>query len=177
MNNRIKAIRKHENLTQLAFAERLGVKQNTVALYEMGKSGISDSVIKSICREFHINEEWLRTGNGEMLDKKSDEVTQQLIDEYGLDDFAATIIREYMKLDDDKKKVVRDFVRSIALQNVPHPQETINGMTREEYHRMIDKQFDALEKQQPINKEEKLAAYSEFLDLQEKGETSSGSAS
>ena len=66
MNNRIKTIRKSNNLTQQAFADILGIKQNTVASYEMGRIGISDAIITSICREFSINEEWLRTGQGEM---------------------------------------------------------------------------------------------------------------
>lgn len=66
MKDRIKKIRKEAGLTQKEFAERLGIKQNTVATYEMGRIGISDAIIISICREFNINEEWLRTGTGEM---------------------------------------------------------------------------------------------------------------
>ncbi|MDE7434452.1 MAG: helix-turn-helix domain-containing protein [Lachnospiraceae bacterium] len=62
MKDRIKIVRKDARLTQKEFAERLGVKQNTVACYEMGKSGLSDSVIISICREFNVREEWLRDG-------------------------------------------------------------------------------------------------------------------
>lgn len=66
MKDRIKKIRKDAELTQKEFAERLGLKQNTVATYEMGRIGVSDAVIISICREFNINEDWLRTGTGEM---------------------------------------------------------------------------------------------------------------
>ena len=66
MKDRIKEIRKAENLTQQAFADILGLKQNTVASYEMGRIGVSDVVITSICREFGIREQWLRTGEGKM---------------------------------------------------------------------------------------------------------------
>lgn len=66
MKDRIKTIRKESNLTQKQFADKLGLKQNTVATYEMGRIGISDTVVLSICREFNINENWLRTGEGEM---------------------------------------------------------------------------------------------------------------
>lgn len=66
MKNRIKQVRKEAGLTQKEFAERLGLKQNTIATYEMGKIGASDAVLLSICREFEINEVWLRTGKGEM---------------------------------------------------------------------------------------------------------------
>lgn len=66
MKDRIKKVRKDCGLTQKEFAERLGIKQNTVASYEMGRIGVSDSVRISICREFGINEQWLRDGTGEM---------------------------------------------------------------------------------------------------------------
>lgn len=64
MKDRIKKIRKSVGLTQKEFAEKLGLKQNTIATYEMGRIGISDTVILSICREFGVNEVWLRTGEG-----------------------------------------------------------------------------------------------------------------
>lgn len=66
MKDRIKQVRKDAKLTQKEFAKKLGLKQNTVATYEIGKIGVSDAVLLSICREFNINEEWLRTGTGEM---------------------------------------------------------------------------------------------------------------
>lgn len=71
---RIKAVRKSNGLTQQKFADRIGVKQNTVAQYEMGRNVPIDTVINLICREFHVNEAWLRSGVGEM---KSDMTLQQ----------------------------------------------------------------------------------------------------
>lgn len=63
---RIKEVRKSEGLTQQKFAERIGAKQNTIAQYEIGRNMPIDPVITSICREFHVNEAWLRTGTGDM---------------------------------------------------------------------------------------------------------------
>lgn len=67
MNNRIKEIRKALNLTQSEFGAKVGVKGNTIGNYEIGLRTPSDAVIFSICREFNVNEEWLRTGTGEMF--------------------------------------------------------------------------------------------------------------
>lgn len=67
MKERIKKIRKELDLTQQKFADRIGVKQNTVAQYEMGRNIPIDTVISLICREFNVNEDWLRTGQGEMF--------------------------------------------------------------------------------------------------------------
>lgn len=67
MKDRLKEIRKALHLTQQKFADKLGVKQNTIAQYEMGRNEPSDAVIISICREFNVSENWLRNGEGEMF--------------------------------------------------------------------------------------------------------------
>lgn len=69
MKDRIKKIRKELDLTQQKFADRLGVKRNTVAQWETGVNSLTDAVITSICREFNINEEWLRSGKGEIFNE------------------------------------------------------------------------------------------------------------
>ncbi|MED9905241.1 MAG: helix-turn-helix transcriptional regulator [Lachnospiraceae bacterium] len=66
MKDRIKKIRKNVGLTQLEFGKLIGVKGNTITNYENGLRNPTDAVVLSICREFNINEKWLRTGNGEM---------------------------------------------------------------------------------------------------------------
>lgn len=67
MNERIKELRKALGLTQQEFAEKIRVKRNTVATYEMGRSIPSDAAISLICREFNVSESWLRAGDGEMF--------------------------------------------------------------------------------------------------------------
>lgn len=71
MDERIKELRKALSLTQQEFSERIGVKRNTVAQYEMGRNPPNDTVITLICREFNVSEEWLRTGAGDMFQPKS----------------------------------------------------------------------------------------------------------
>lgn len=71
MNTRVKEVRKKANLTQTAFGDRLGITQNYVALIESGQRIPSDRTIRDICREFNINETWLRTGIGDMTASKS----------------------------------------------------------------------------------------------------------
>lgn len=67
MNERIKDLRKALGLTQQEFADRLGIKRGAVANYEIGRNTPIDSVIILLCREFRVNEMWLRTGEGEMF--------------------------------------------------------------------------------------------------------------
>ena len=67
MHERIKKLRKILDLTQQEFADRIGIKRNTIANYETGRNEPVDSVIALICREFNVNEDWLRDGTGEMF--------------------------------------------------------------------------------------------------------------
>lgn len=67
MKDRMKELRVNLGLTQKEFADRIGVKQSTIATYEIGRNNPSDTVIALICREFGVDEIWLRTGTGEMF--------------------------------------------------------------------------------------------------------------
>ena len=69
MNERIKALRLALEMTQESFSQRLGVKRNTIGNYETGNRIPSNQIIFSICREFNVNEDWLRNGSGEMFNK------------------------------------------------------------------------------------------------------------
>lgn len=67
MNKRICDVRKSQNLNQQGFADKLGLTKNFISLLETGSREPSDRTIKDICREFSVNEQWLRTGDGEMF--------------------------------------------------------------------------------------------------------------
>lgn len=66
MKSRIKQVRKDAGLTQVEYGKRLGVAGNTITNYENGMREPSNAIIAAICREFNVNEEWLRTGKGSM---------------------------------------------------------------------------------------------------------------
>lgn len=70
MNDRIRELRTVLKMNQTDFGSRIGVKQGSVAGYESGARTPLDSVVLAICREFNVNEEWLRTGKGSMFNKK-----------------------------------------------------------------------------------------------------------
>lgn len=71
MKTRLKELRKKLKLTQQAFGSKLGLSQNTIAQYEMGRIAPSNSVVKSICKEYGVNEKWLHTGEGDMFVESS----------------------------------------------------------------------------------------------------------
>lgn len=67
MNGRLKQLRKELNLNQAEFGARIGLNQSTIAGYESGIRQISTATIVAICKEYNVNESWLRSGEGEMF--------------------------------------------------------------------------------------------------------------
>jgi len=117
LKDRIRKLRKNLDLTQQEFADRLGTKRNTIANYEIGRNEPSNSVFTLICREFNVNEEWLRTGEGEMFNVLLEE------DEYFAaateisndnDTFAMNAIIEYWKLDRASKDAIRNYLTKLV---------------------------------------------------------------
>ena len=81
-NERVKELRKSLGLTQEKFGERVGVKKNTISQIESGVNGVTDQLRLSVCREFNVNEDWLRTGEGSMFSEpnEDEEITKFLGD-------------------------------------------------------------------------------------------------
>lgn len=80
MNERIALVRKSLGLTQEKFAEQVGLSRNFMWMIESGTRVPSDRTISDICREFNVNETWLRTGEGEMFNQitRSEKITSFL---------------------------------------------------------------------------------------------------
>lgn len=110
MINRIIELRKKSNLSQEKFAEKLNLSRNFINQVETGKKNFSDRTISDICREFNINEQWLRTGEGEMYVEPSDDFMEiaTLIDIK--DPKAKEVIIEYWKLSDADKELFWKFI-------------------------------------------------------------------
>lgn len=114
MHERIKEIRKKLDLTQQEFANRIGVKRNTVATYEMGRSAPSDAAISLICREFNINEDWLRTGSGEMFFISHGNALDALALEHNLSPSDYILIERFLNLKAEYRKAVMSYVLDVA---------------------------------------------------------------
>lgn len=113
MNKRIKQLRKALDLTQQKFADRIGVKQNTVAQYEMGRNIPIDSVISLVCKEFNVNEDWLRNGIGEMFVESSTFSLDEYAKLHNLNDKEITLIRNFMELDQNTRDALYNiFIKS-----------------------------------------------------------------
>lgn len=67
MNERLKELRQFLQLSQKEFGEKIFVTQNHMSSLESGRRPLTDRTIKDICNVFGVNEEWIRTGTGDMM--------------------------------------------------------------------------------------------------------------
>lgn len=117
VTERIKEIRRAVGCTQQEFADRLGLKRNTIATYEIGKAVPSDRTISDICREFRVSEVWLRTGEGEMFLRQTEaeqlaEITTRM--ELDQDDpfisMITSAVKSYYRLSETEKAAISKLV-------------------------------------------------------------------
>lgn len=118
MNERLKALRKSLNLTQKDFAEKIGIKRNTLAKYETGVISPSTAVVSLICRVFNVNEDWLRSGEGEMflpVEDEVGEVVSKLVDESNpFYDMIIDIMHTFNNLDDKGQEIICNFTSDLV---------------------------------------------------------------
>lgn len=100
MNERIKILRKTLGLTLEKFGKQLGVTKTTIGRLEKGERSLTEQMFKSICREFDVNEEWLRYGTGEMFRT----LTRNEI----ITDFAADLLK------DEEESFRRRLIEALA---------------------------------------------------------------
>lgn len=114
IGERIKIVRKNLDLTQQKFGDRVGVKGNTIAQYELGRNEPIDAVLSLICREFGVCEEWLRNGEGEMFKLAPSDVLDQLANEYELSNASYVAIEKFVNLKPEKRNEIIGFFLEIA---------------------------------------------------------------
>lgn len=113
MNERIKELRIALRLTQEDFGKVIGVQRAAVNKWEKGINGVADSMILSICREFGVNERWLRTGEGEMFEQTRETVLDRLAAEYSLDKEQVSVIENFLDLSPQERTLFLTQMRKV----------------------------------------------------------------
>lgn len=117
MNNRIVQLRKSREWTQDKFAEEMGISKNYVSLIENGKKVPSDRLVSDICREFGVNEKWLRDGTGDMYDAPDDEiasVVSELLEENNpFYELIVGIMKTYQGLDSKSQELLKNLGKKL----------------------------------------------------------------
>lgn len=127
MQNQIKELRSHVGLNQTDFGARIGVRQSTIAGWETGQRIPPDSAIVSICREFHVDEHWLRTGDGKMFTATTrDEEVMAFVGDVMRgeeDNFRRRFLLALSRLPEERWADIEDFARQITAENAKEEQD------------------------------------------------------
>ena len=114
MNERIKLLRTILGLSGEKFGERIGLSKFAISNIETGKNNLTEQTIISLCREYNVNEEWLRTGNGEMFIETKESFLNNISKQYSLDDLDIKIIESYLNLSPDGREFIKNYIKSIC---------------------------------------------------------------
>jgi transcriptional regulator with XRE-family HTH domain len=117
MNARIRYIRQEMDLTQAQFADKINLSRNFVAMIEIGQREPSDRTISDICREFNVNEVWLRTGEGEPFQEESrqEQIMKFAIQTIkGSDEFRKQFVSMLAKMDADDWENLAKLFQKLA---------------------------------------------------------------
>ena len=114
MNERIKLLRKTLKLSGEKFGEKLGVKRSAISDLETGRNNLSEQMLLAICREYNVNEEWLRTGEGELFIETKESFLDTISKQYSLDDLDIKIIESYLNLSPDGREFIKNYIKSIC---------------------------------------------------------------
>lgn len=119
IGERIEILRKDLSMSRRVFGERLGVSESVIVNIEydrLKRPDQKESLYKLICKEFNVNEEWLRTGNGEMFVPLT---RNQLITDFATDlimednTFKKRLVEALAKLDENDWEVLEKLAESL----------------------------------------------------------------
>lgn len=127
INQRLRQLRKHFNMQQNDFAKRLGLSQTGVSWLEREGNAVSDQTIRLLHLDFHVSEEWLRTGDGPMFSSEDDSPLEKLCREYAVSDCERRILELYFSFDPKRRKMVCDFVDDFFKKAMAERQEGQKG--------------------------------------------------
>lgn len=115
IGERIKEIRTENNMTLEKFGERLGMQKSAISKWERGENNIPEQMIKSICREFDINEDWLRNGTGPKKPELDMDIEYgRICAELGItDQRAKKIIMNYAKFTPEDKQLFWSYIDTL----------------------------------------------------------------
>jgi len=137
VKSRIHAVRAQADLTMAEFAKRIGMTTSSISLFESGKATPSDRTVLSICREFGVNEHWLRTGEGEMFEQTRETVLDKLCAEYDLGAEHRAIVEGFLDLTPQDRDVVLKYFHNVFSRSTSPAAQSI--AESDEYKSLVEK--------------------------------------
>lgn len=126
MKERIREVREHFGLSMEKFGARIGIGKTSISLLESGKNNPSVQTVALICREFGVNEHWLRTGEGEMFEQTRETVLDRLAAEYSLDKEQVSVIENFLDLSPQERTLFLTQMRKVFGGSAAQPPRRVD---------------------------------------------------
>ncbi len=118
VSERVKELRKSMNLTLEKFGNKLGVGKSAISKIENGENGLTDQMTKLMVKEFGVNENWLRTGEGEMFPEFSRaDAIAKLADDIMTEvpnSFKSRLVTALAQMTDEQWRLLEDFTYKVV---------------------------------------------------------------
>lgn len=114
---RLKEFRKELKKTQVEFASLINSSNGHLSDMEKDRKNITDSTIELLKLKLNLNENWLRTGEGDKFNKLNDdeELSKYVGSLLGSDDkFKKELILTLLKLDQDDWSVMKKIILEMS---------------------------------------------------------------
>lgn len=114
INDRVRLVRTEMNLTQKDFGIKIAVAQNYLSNIEKGYRDVTEKIIKIICSEFNVREEWLRDGKGPMFNENDETIISEVAAQYHLGDLDKAIMKIFLELSPEKREAFKEFAFTLV---------------------------------------------------------------
>ena len=145
INKRFTELRKACKKNQSEFSKVLGLSRSGVTAIETGQRSVTEKhlIMLSNWDEYNVNIDWLRTGKGDMFLPDETDTLELIRKEYGLTDMQFKFVANFLRLPENEKDIIFNFLESIFTEN-----ETMENKVEKELEMVPDDPAE-LEKNYP----------------------------
>ena len=178
MNERLKTLREALNISQEALGNKINVTRSHISSIEKGKRTLTDRIISDICREFNVNEEWLRNGTEPMFVEPDTFSLDEYVKSKDATELELLLIKSFFEIPKNIRSTFLNYFRHTITDNITQNEyvstvlDEIAQYTNEQEREDITEDIKrTLFNQMYIDKE--LEKYKQELKAEQKGEISS----
>lgn len=121
LKDRLKLVRSSlpGKITQEQFARMLGTTRPAIASYERGAIIPKEHILKLICKEFQISEEWLKNGTGEMHTQNENSCLDEVKGISNLPADCQTLVEYYLSMEAPSQKILLSIAKELKKSDLP----------------------------------------------------------
>ena len=118
IGERIRCVREDLKMTRAAFGESLGVSGDVINNMERDRAEVKEYMLRLLCKVHNVNYFWLVEEKGDMYLSPPEIITNEVAEKYGLDKNDISLIEEYVNLDSDVRKAIKQLIINLTIKKL-----------------------------------------------------------